>query len=306
MVISNKYINLCTLEGNMRRNELSLYTILKYLFIGVVAFSIIYPMLNILSISLSDTLPIMKNEISFYPKGINFKAYIIVLSSNDLLRAYLNTVKYVVLGTVISMTITTCGAYALSKGKLLFGYKFFTILIIITMFFDGGLIPNYLTMKSLGLLNTTWIIILIGGVNAWNLIVMRTFFKTIPSDLQDSGRVDGLNEYGILWNIVLPCSTAILTTISLFYAVAQWNAYFVPFIYLTDPVKYPLQIILKQLLIAGTNRSQEAASGMGDSLVIGESLVNATIIVSIIPIVAIYPFLQKYFVKGIMLGSLKG
>lgn len=289
----------------MKTESISIYTILKYLFILIIAFTIIYPMLNILAISLSDSLPIMKNEVTFYPKGINFSAYRVVFSDNDLLLAYWNTIKYVLLGTGISMLITTCGSYALSKGTKLYGYRFFTIMIIITMFFSGGLIPTYLTMKMLNLLNTTWIIVLIGAVSPWNLIVMRTFFISIPADLQDSGRIDGLNDYGILWYIVLPLSSAILATISLFYAVGLWNAYFTPFIYLKDPKKYPIQIILKQLLIAGTNRSQEVAMGMGDSLIIGEALVNATIIVSILPIIAIYPFLQKYFVKGIMIGSLK-
>mgnify|MGYP000914522335 CR=1 FL=1 len=285
--------------------KISIYSILKYFFILLVSFSIIYPMLNILAVSLSDSVAIMKNEITFYPKGINFSAYRIVFSDEALLLSYWNTIKYVVLGTFIAMFVTTCGAYALSKGKKLFGYKFFTIMILITMFFNGGLIPEYLTMKMLGLLDTTWIIVLIGAVSAWNLIVMRTFFTSISADLQDSGRIDGLNDYGILLYIVLPLSSAILATVSLFYAVSLWNSYFTPYIYLKNTKKYPIQILLKQLLIAGTNKSQEAAMGMGDSLIMGQSLVNATIIVSIIPIIVIYPFLQKYFVKGIMIGSLK-
>jgi len=285
--------------------KFSIYSVFKYLFILLVAFTIIYPMLNIIAVSLSDNVAIMKNEVTFYPKGFNLAAYRVVLSDSSLLLSYWNTIKYVVLGTFISMVVTTCGAYALSKGRKLFGYKFFTVMIIITMFFSGGLIPEYLTMKMLGLINTTWVIVLIGAVSAWNLMVMKTFFSTIPQDLQDSGRIDGLNDYGILFYIVLPLSSAILATISLFYAVGLWNSYFTPYIYLKDPNKYPIQIHLKQLLIAGTNRSQEAAIGMGDNLIMSESLVNATIIVAIVPIIIIYPFLQKYFVKGIMIGSLK-
>lgn len=290
----------------MMTKKISIGVILQYTFIIIVTVSIIYPMLNIFAISLSDSIPIMKNKVTFYPKGFNLSAYRIVLSDEYILRAYWNTIKYVVLGVGVSMAITTCGAYALSKGNRLYGYKFFNVMIIITMFFSGGLIPEYLTMRMLGLLDTTWVIILIGAVSAWNLMVMRTFFMSIPSELEDAGRIDGLDDYGILWHIVIPLSSAIFATISLFYGVGLWNAYFTPYIYLKEPNKYPIQIILKQLLIAGTNRSQEAAMGMGDSLIMGEALVDATIIVAIAPIIIIYPFLQKYFVKGIMIGSLKG
>lgn len=289
----------------MVKSKFTIYSVFKYLFVLFISFIIIYPLLHILAISFSSPANIMSKKISFFPRGFNLTAYRIVFSNKSLLISYWNTVKYVTLGTAISMVITTCGAYSLSRGKKLYGYKFFTIMILITMFFGGGLIPEYLTMKMLGLLNTTWVIVLIGAVSAWNLIVMRTFFVSIPQDLQDSGRIDGLNEYGILYYIVLPLSTPILATIGLFYGVGLWNSYFVPYIYLKDPVKYPIQVILKQLLIAGTNVSQEAALGMGDNLILGESLVNATIIVSIIPIIVLYPFLQKYFVKGIMIGSLK-
>ncbi|NLA76127.1 MAG: carbohydrate ABC transporter permease [Deltaproteobacteria bacterium] len=279
---------------------------IQYIFISIVAITIIYPLLNVLAISFSGPLPIMQNKISFYPKDFNISAYKEVLTNPDLLLSYWNTIKYVTIGIIISMVVTISGAYALSKGRRMFGYKFFNVMIIITMFFGGGLIPEYLTMKSLRLIDTTWIIVLIGAVSAWNLMVMRTFFRSIPAELEDAGRIDGLGDYGILWFIVLPLSSAIIATISLFYGVALWNAYFVPYIYLKDQAKFPIQILLKQYIIAGTTISQETAQGLGDSLIVGEALVNATITVAIAPIILIYPFLQKYFVKGVMIGSLKG
>lgn len=290
----------------MVANRFSVFSIFKYLFLLIIAFTIIYPLLHILSVSLSSNTAIMTNAVTFYPIGLNLSAYRIIWDNTGLLAAYGNTLQYVVFGTLIAMFVTTCGAYALSKGKRLWGFKFFTAMIVLTMFFNGGLIPTYLTIKNYGLINTTFIVISLDACSAWNLIVMKSFFQSMPKDLEDAGKIDGLNDFGTLWFIIIPLSTAIITTIALFYAVGFWNAYFTPFIYLNEPAKYPVQIILKQLLLAGTNKSQEAASSMGDALIMGESMVNAVIIVSIIPIIAIYPFLQKYFVKGIMIGSLKG
>lgn len=216
---------------------------------------------------------------------------------------YGNTILYTVLGTTISLSITAMGAYALSAKRMI-GHKFFSMMIVFTMFFQGGMIPTYLVVKSYGLLDTIWGVILPGAVSTWNFIVMRSFFDNYPSEIEESGKVDGLTDAGVFFRLVLPTSKAVLATIGLYYAVSLWNAYFIPFIYLNDPDLFSLQLILHELLSAGS--SNNATVGVGDVLVVEESLKYATVLVSIAPIMCVYPFLQKYFVKGVMIGAVKG
>lgn len=216
---------------------------------------------------------------------------------------YCNTILYTLLGTTLSLSITAMGAYALSAKRMV-GHKFFSMMIVFTMFFQGGMIPTYLVVKNYGLLDTIWAVILPGAVSTWNFIVMRSFFDNYPSEIEESGRMDGLTDAGVFFRLVLPTSKAVMATIGLYYAVSLWNAYFTPFIYLNDPDLFPLQLILHELLAAGS--SNNATVGVGDVLVVEESLKYATVLVSIAPIMCVYPFLQKYFVKGVMIGSVKG
>lgn len=281
-------------------------TIFEYVFIILFAFIIIYPMLNVLAVSMSGTMEVLSGSVTFYPKNIDLSSYSMIWSQSNLGPAYLNTVFYTVAHTLVAMFVTTAGAYALSKPQRLWGYKFFIGMVLFTMFFSGGMIPTYLTMKLYKLINTRTLIIVTGCCSAYNTIVMKSFFQNMPKDLEDAAKIDGLNDFGVLWYVVLPLSTAILTTIALFYAVGEWNSYMTPFIYLTDKDKFPAQIILHQMLIAGTTMSNDNNAVNVDSMVVGQSLINATIVVSILPMIVIYPFLQKYFVKGIMIGSLKG
>ena len=287
-------------------NRFSVFSVLKYLFIFFFAFIIIYPLLHVLSVSLSDTMSVLSGSVTFYPKGFELASYKLIWQQSGLGPAYLNTLKYVVLHTLTAMFVTTTGAYALSKPRRLWGYKVFMTMVVITMFFGGGMIPTYLTVKAYGLVNTTAVIVILGCCSSYNLIVMKSFFQSLPSDLEDAGKIDGLNDFGVLHRIVLPLSTAILTTIALFYAVGQWNAYMTPFIYLSKPEKYPVQILLRNMLLAGSTISQDNVGLNVDAMIVGESLIDATIVVSILPMIVIYPFLQKYFAKGVMIGSLKG
>ena len=287
-------------------NKFTVFSFLKYLFIFCFAFVIVYPMLHVLAVSLSDKMPVLTGAVTFYPIGFELSSYKLIWSQSNLGPAYLNTLLYVTLHTLVSMAVTTCGAYALSKPKRLWGYKVWMTMIVITMFFGGGMIPTYLTMKTYHLINTTTVIVVMGCVSSYNLIVMKSFFQSLPSDLEDAGKIDGLNDFGVLRFIVLPLSTAILTTIALFYAVGEWNAYMKPFIYLSDTAKYPVQIILRNMLLAGNSIGNDNNGVNLDSMIVGESLIDATIVVSILPMIVIYPFLQKYFVKGVMIGSLKG
>ncbi|HOJ11474.1 MAG TPA: carbohydrate ABC transporter permease [Clostridiales bacterium] len=288
----------------MKIKGISIWTVFKVAFLAFMVLITIYPFIYMTSVSLSDKLSVMRNEIVLFPKGVNIESYKMVLREERIAKAYLNTIIYVVLGTAISMILTTIGAYGLSKSKRLIGFKFFNIVIVVTMFFGGGMIPKYLVVKSLGLLDTIWAVVLPSSISAWNLIVMRTFFINFPEEIEQSGWLDGLNDFGILFYLVIPTSGAILATMSLFHSVGYWNSFMEPFLYLKTESKYPLQVILRSIIIQGSSLDNEYASG--DSAVYEDSLKFATIIVSVIPIICIYPFLQKYFVKGVMIGSLKG
>jgi len=257
-----------------------------------------------ISVSLSGKLSVMRGEVYLFPKDFSLEAYKFVFRDKRIYTAYKNTIIYVVLGTFTSMLLTTLGAYALSKKNRLFGYKFFNILIVITMFFGGGMIPKFLVVNALGLIDKIWAIILPSSVGAWNLFVMRSFFLNYPEEIEQSGSIDGLNDLGILFYLVLPTSTAILATMSLFHAVGYWNSFMEPYLYLRSESKWPLQVILRSIVLQGTSLDTEYAGGQSE--VYEDSLKFATIIVSVVPIVCVYPFLQKYFVKGVMIGSIKG
>ena len=290
----------------MIREKFSVWTILKILVLSLIVFSIIYPFLYMIAVSMSGKLYVMKNEITFYPKGFNLEMYKYIFQNSTILMAYKNTILYVVLGTAMSLSVTSLAAYALSKRKKLLFIKFFNIMVIIPMFFSSGMIPAFLNAKSLGLIDTIWIMILVAAVSSYYLIIMRSFFYSFPSEIEDSGYVDGLNDFGVFFYLVLPTSKAVLAAVGLFYAVDMWNSFFTPYIYLQTPSKYPLQCVLRNMIIQGEGISKAAISETRDNAVTEDGLKFAAIVVSVVPIIAIYPFIQKYFVKGVMLGSVKG
>lgn len=289
----------------LRKKKLrfSAYDFILYTFMLVVVLMILLPMLHMLAVSFSSDIFVMQGKVGLWPKGFTAKTYGYVFEDKRLFNSYGNTIFYTVTGTVLSLSITSMGAYALSARRMI-GHKFFSMMIVFTMFFQGGMIPTYLVVKGYGLLDTLWAVILPGAVSTWNFIVMRSFFDNYPAEIEESGRVDGLTDAGIFFRLVLPTSKAVLATIGLYYAVGLWNAYFIPFIYLNDPDLFPLQLILRELLSAGS--SNNATVGVGDVLVVEESLKYATVLVSILPIMCVYPFMQKYFVKGVMIGAVKG
>lgn len=279
------------------------FDVLLYLFMLIVVLLILLPMVHMIAVSFSSDVFVMKGQVGLWPRGFTAKTYGYVFSDKRIFRSYANTILYTVLGTTLSLTITAMGAYALSAQRMI-GHKFFSMMIVFTMFFQGGMIPTYLTIKNYHLLDTIWAVILPGAVSTWNFIVMRSFFDSYPKEIEESGKVDGLTDAGVFFRLVLPTSKAVLATIGLYYAVSIWNAYFTPFIYLSSPDLFPLQLILHELLSAGS--SNNATVGVGDVLVVEESLKYATVLVSIAPIMCVYPFLQKYFVKGVMIGAVKG
>lgn len=279
------------------------FDVVLYAFMIFVMLLILLPMIHMLAVSFSSDVYVMQSKVGLWPKGFTAKTYSYVFSDQRIFKSYGNTILYTVLGTTLSLVITSMGAYALSAQRMV-GHRFFSMMIIFTMFFSGGMIPTYLTIKNYHMLDTIWAVILPGAVSTWNFIVMRSFFDAYPSEIEESGRVDGLTDAGIFFRLVLPTSKPVLATIGLYYAVSIWNAYFTPFIYLNNPDLFPLQLILHELLSAGS--SNNAAASIGDVLVVEESLKYATVLVSIAPIMCVYPFLQKYFVKGVMVGAVKG
>jgi putative aldouronate transport system permease protein len=262
----------------------------------------------VLSASLSNPEYIVRGEVWLLPKGINLEAYIRVFRDENIITGYANSLLYTVVGTLLNVVITIFGAYPLSR-KDLWGQNFFMKLFLFTMFFSGGLIPTYLLIKNLGLLNSFWVMILPGAVSMWNLIIMRTFFQTsIPYELQEAAFIDGCSNISVLVRIILPLSLPIIAVSILFYAVGHWNAYFNALIYLNDNEKFPLQLVLRQILLQNDvgKMTETGVETESQKLLIIESLRYAIIIVASVPVLLIYPFIQRYFVKGVMIGAIKG
>lgn len=287
-----------------KKISISWFQIVNVLFLLAVVLTMLYPFIYMLAVSFSQNIYVLKGEVSWYPKGFNIDMYKLVLKDPRILQAYGNTLIYVVVGTAISLVVTALGAYALTKKEMPY-HKQATMLIIFTMFFQGGMIPTFLAVKSLGIMDSVWAMVLPGAVSTWNLLVMRTFFSAFPKELEEAGTMDGLNDFGIFCRIVAPLSKAVFATIGLFYAVAMWNNFTTPLLYLRDPDLFPLQVVLRNIVLAGVS-SGEATSLGGDSMIVEESLKFTTIMVSSIPILLLYPMLQKYFVKGVMIGAVKG
>lgn len=288
----------------MKRRSFSLYSLVSTVILLGIVVATLYPFLHMAAVSLSSSVHVLKGEVSFFPKGFQLETYKLVLQDPRIGTAYWNTIVYVVVGTAISLVVTSLGAYALAKKEMLF-HKGFTLLIVFTMFFGGGMIPTFLIVKELGVIDTIWGMVLPGAVSTWNLLIMRTFFANIPAELEESGRMDGLSDIGVFFRIVVPLSQAVFATIGLFYAVGLWNNFTLPLLYLRDQDLFPLQVILRNIVLSG-QVNQAGAAEFGDAVVMEESLKFATIMVSTVPILLIYPFLQKYFVKGVMIGAVKG
>jgi putative aldouronate transport system permease protein len=264
----------------------------------------LYPFINILARSFSETSYIRRGQVNLWPRGFNLTTYGRVISDSTFWINYRNTVIYTVVATVIAMVLTTCFAYVLSK-KHLKGRSVLIGIAVFTMFFNGGLIPNYVLINSLGLRNTLWAIVLPNAISVFNLLVMKAFFENQPPDLEEAGAVDGLNTYGILLRIVLPLSKAVIATMVLFYSVTFWNSWFQAFLYLDQKELWPVTIYLRNLLAGATATSDPgAASELG--LQIAANIQAVTIVLTALPIILVYPFIQRYFVSGVMLGSVKG
>ncbi|MDQ1234042.1 putative aldouronate transport system permease protein [Paenibacillus sp. SORGH_AS306] len=291
-----------------------LFLICNYLYVTIAFVLVLYPVIYILSASISTPSYVNSGEMWLLPKGITFEGYIRVFENNKIWVGYGNTILYTVVGTLINLLVTLPAAYALSR-KDFVGRGFFMGMFLVTMFFSGGLIPTYLIVKQLGLVNSMWALILPGAASVWNIIVARTFFQsTIPIELQEAAHMDGCTNLRLFLKIVVPLSTPIIAVMALFYGVGHWNSYFNALVYLNDQSKYPLQMVLRQILVLqemstsaqGAATSGEAAMAMNAKADMAALLKYAVIIVATLPIIAVYPFVQRYFVQGVMIGSVKG
>ena len=262
------------------------------------------PVIHVISISFSSAAAISRGDVGLWPVEFSVSAYTAIFESGNVPRSFLNSVYYTALGTAINMLLTTMMAYPLSRTYLTFR-KFYNVLVLITMFFSGGLIPTFLTVKNLGLYNTVWAIVLPGAISTWNLIIMRTFFMGLPAELEESAQLDGANDFTIFARIILPLSKASIATIALFYGVGHWNNWFSGMIYFKNSKSYPLQTILRSIVI-NSEVSDEITVDEVINSISAEGIKYSTLVVSMVPMMAVYPFIQKYFVKGVMIGSLKG
>ena len=269
---------------------------------------VLYPLLYIIACSLSDPKAVIEHRVTLFPVNFDLTAYKAVFANKDIGLGYLNSIIYVALGTFISVSLSMLLAYPLSR-KEFYGRKFVTKFIMATMLFSGGLIPLYFVVKGIGLYNTRWALVLPNAVNVWNVIIARTFLQeTITNELYDAAQIDGCSDLRFFFTVVLPLSGAIIAVLSLFYAVVLWNSYFDALVFLQDRKLYPLQIVLRNILIVNktnpTMLSDVSAAVRVQGL--AETVKYALIVVASLPLLVIYPFVQKYFVKGVMIGSVKG
>jgi putative aldouronate transport system permease protein len=295
------------LVNNLNRSFGSkVFDVFNHFLLVFMCFVMLYPFYYVLVASVSNpTVVATARGLLFWPKGFTLSSYERVLSNPIIGTAYGNTLFYVIVGTTLNMILTTFAAYSLSR-RHLWGRSIVSALMVFTMFFSGGLIPRFLLVRNLGLLNTRWSLILPTAINTFNFIIMRTAFASMSESLEESAKLDGANDFTILFRIYVPLAKPVMAVMVLFYAVGHWNAWFWAMVYLRDRALYPLQLILREILIANDMSAMVTDVSVMDQEPIGLTIQYATIIITMLPITVLYPFLQKYFVKGMMIGSLKG
>ena len=284
------------------------FNVFNIMFMFIMMFVMFYPMWHVLCASFSDARLLSAHSgILLWPDGYSVSAYKLMAKNPMILRGYGNTLFILAFGLVLNMVMTSLAAYVLSRRNVMLN-KPLTIIIVFTMYFSGGMIPSYLNIIQLGMENTLWAVIVPGAISTYNMIVLRTGFAAVPESLEESAKIDGASSLRILWQIILPLSMATVAVVTLYYAVTHWNSWFSAMLYLTDRNKFPLQLILREILINNDTTSMVTAmdAGAGDSSFVSETVKYAVIIVSVVPILCVYPFIQKYFTKGVMVGAVKG
>jgi putative aldouronate transport system permease protein len=301
-----KGISTRTGQSKIRRTAgETVFDVINYGIITLFALACIFPFFYVLAFSFTPYNDYLANPLRFIPEHPSAQAYSQMLSMSLLQTGYRNTIFITVFGTAINVFLLCISAYPLSK-KNLKGRSLVMSLIIFTMFFSGGMIPNYALVRNLKLINTYWALILPGAISTYNLILMRNFIAAIPDSLEESAIIDGANEIVVLFKIILPLSLPAIFTFLLFHAVGHWNAYFDSVLYITKRNLWPLMLVLRELVIEGGQMAREGMGGDPDKLAQPFTLQMAAIIITVVPILLVYPFIQKYFMKGMLLGSVKG
>ncbi|MGI5856242.1 MAG: carbohydrate ABC transporter permease [Candidatus Merdivicinus sp.] len=283
------------------------FNAINYTLIAFMTLLFLYPLWYVLMASFSNPAQLMVHTgVMLTPRGFSLEGYAAVFRNQNILTGYANTIFYVGVGTVFSMFMTTLGAYVTSR-RSLYLRKLMLPFIVLTMYVNAGLIPDFLLVKYLGMYNTRWALIIPAAIGTWNLIVMRTSFLQVPASLEESAKIDGANHWTILWRIIFPVTKATFAVIALYYLVGKWNSWFSAMIYLQDRMKYPLQLFLQEILVANspTAQAMDGIAAGGEFYRLDQIIKYCTIIVSTVPILCIYPFVQRYFITGVMMGSLK-
>lgn len=278
----------------------------NYCILSLLVIIALYPCYYVLVASVSNPNEIFaSNGMLFFPKGFTLGSYKEVLESAEIWIGYRNTLFYVIVGTLASVFVTVITAFALTRNGLP-GKNILMFLIMFTMYFSGGLIPTYMVVRGIGLLDSPLTLIVLHAIATYNLIIAVSYFRSMPPDLEEAAKIDGAGDYRIFFKIMVPLAKPIIAVLALYYAVSIWNDYMNSLIYLSDRNLFPLQMVLREILIQGNTDSVSAAGSSGDSQAYAENLKFAIIVVSTIPILCVYPFIQKYFVKGVMVGAIKG
>ena len=282
------------------------FDIVNYLLVGILSLLFLYPVWYVLMASFSNPAKLMVHTGALLlPNGFSLEGYEAVFKNKNIVTGYTNTLFYVGAGTVFSMFITTLGAYVTSRRNL-YLRKFLLPFFVLTMYVNAGMIPDFLLVKTLGLYNSRLALILPAAIGTWNLVVMRTSFLQVPASLEESAKIDGANHWTILWRIIFPVTKATFAVIALYYLVGKWNSWFHAMIYLKDRSKYPLQLFLQEILVANSPTGLGGEGGAGNDFYRLDQIIKyCTIIVSTVPILCVYPFAQRYFITGVMMGSLK-
>lgn len=293
----------------MKRKKTDAFDVFNSIFMILMMVVMVYPLLNVVSISLSTAGNITAGKVTFFPRGFNTVGYKYILEDGQIFTGYLNTILYAGVGTILTLTLTSLAAFVLSH-KDLVGRKALTFYWALTMFFGGGLVPTYLVIKNLGLLDTFTVMVLPGCVGAYTLFVFRSFMQSLPEELLEAAYIDGAGEWLVWAKIALPLSKPLLATYALFTIVGHWNSWFSAMLYLKDSSRYPLQLYLRRLVVqndlSGTYSNSASGALISSGQMTPENAQMAAIVLSILPIMMIYPYVQKYFVKGVMIGSIKG
>ena len=296
---------------NTKKKRITAFDIVVYSIAIVLTALVLYPLILVLSSSISDPSLVAKGEVVFLPKGINLEGYKALLEDRDIVTGYANTIFYTVVGTIINLFVTVPAGYVLSKGRQVVGNKIFMTIFMITMYFHGGMIPTFLLVQNLGLYNTRWVLLIMGAFSVYNCIICRSFFAGMPKELEEAAYLDGCSVIRTFLTIILPLSRTLLGVMVLYFAVAHWNSYFHAMVYTYDEKIQPLQLFLRKILVLQQNSAEMMVNSGADEYAAEQEAVAAlikyaVIVVYSLTVMIIYPFLQKYFDKGVLIGSVKG